>query len=315
MRIIAVVFLCVFSVFGRAQVLDLEVTDYCMIDSIAPDTIVQFVRIYSINTGQTKDLTADLSAAYVPGGDVRPCGSKNRAVLDKFCFRLEEDVSLRSGITTPVSEITEITTDGGAVLPLPNYPYSVADTLQLDTDLGNYFTNNDIYIGSFQAIGSSGFGGGSSNNLIRLRYFQSEIVLNVPSFVQSVTTSEFFTAGDYTHYIDLNCNSIKTLYNGSEEVDVIPGIAERVNCDAVPCPVKNQQGQRKFTDSNTQFAAGVLNNLTIVAIDAPVFIQFDSEAPVEYPPGSWFWGADACEFLKRRIEITSTGTVHVLFML
>lgn len=308
-------FLLFFSCLSLNAQTDFELVDYCMIDSIAPDTIVQFVRVYSVNTGQAKDLAADLSGVYVPAGDVRPCGSKNRALMDKFCFRLEEDVTLRSGITTPVSEITEITTNGGIVIPLPNYPYSVADTLQLDNDLGNYFTNNDIYIGSFQAIGSSGFGGGSSNNLIRLRYFQSEIVLTVPSFVQSVTTSEFFAAGDYTHYIDLNCNSIKTLYNGSEEVDVIPGIAERVNCDAVPCPVKNQQGQRKFTDSNTQFAAGVLNNLTIVAIDAPVFIQFDSEAPVEYPPGSWFWGADACEFLKRRIEITSTGTVHVLFML
>jgi hypothetical protein len=65
------------SIFGQGTTFDVEYAQICLIDSIAPDTVVQFWRFTQANNpGEYQvDRTFDLSATYSPTGTVLPCCS------------------------------------------------------------------------------------------------------------------------------------------------------------------------------------------------------------------------------------------------
>jgi hypothetical protein len=65
------------SIFGQGTTFDVEYAQICLIDSIAPDTVVQFWRFTQANNpGEFQvDRTFDLSATYSPTGTVLPCCS------------------------------------------------------------------------------------------------------------------------------------------------------------------------------------------------------------------------------------------------
>ena len=65
------------SIFGQGTTFDVEYAQICLIDSIAPDTVVQFWRFTQANNpGEFQvDRTFDLSATYAPTGTVLPCCS------------------------------------------------------------------------------------------------------------------------------------------------------------------------------------------------------------------------------------------------
>ena len=66
------------AAFGQSSTsYDVEFSRICLVDSIAPDTMVQFWRFTQANNpgAYTVDVTFDLGGSYIPEGTLLPCCS------------------------------------------------------------------------------------------------------------------------------------------------------------------------------------------------------------------------------------------------
>lgn len=71
---------------------DFEFAQECMVDSLSDGTLVRFVRVRSITTGNTKDFTATLDTIYEPQGNVITCQAADNAFPDTFTVRMVQEV-------------------------------------------------------------------------------------------------------------------------------------------------------------------------------------------------------------------------------